>query len=517
MINTTDSFHNKAKGQVIAPIADIFISFTKYYEGYMDFLILDQSQLGLGLLAPRDGEGTIQEWDRYEYTNYSDRLVELDIERSIEFPYNMQMAMADFVLDNYDGYFSPDSTSPIASYNLPGRPVKTYAGFNGEEILPQFVGLTRKMPSVDTNKGLVSYHAVDFLSEIAEQNLTQIVDMRDVRTDQVLANIVRQFGLTSGQFDFERGENIIPFVFFDIGQNAGEAMQKLVQAENGRLWMDETGMLRFTKRDAGAGFPIYSMNDYQIVKATPGSYSDIVNHIFISCDLREVQEFQTVYSKTPRGESADTNWVIGPNASITRSLSLEDPCYSVIDPTQGRASSVSWFTASNANGDEVPDGIVATGQLTNNAYIITLYNNNNFAVEINGMALWGEPAKVYDHLDYESYEDESMEKYGDHKMTIADNQFFQSYDQAVAFCDSILNERAFYNGTMNMQIKGDFSLELGDTFEVTGKYAGNYKIDGIKYHLEAGLLETSIDVHKVPVYEPFILDVSALDSNYVLA
>lgn len=515
MINTTQTFHDTAKGQIIPLVADIYISFSKEYVNQADFFVLDQSQLGIGLLGPNGGQGVLQEWDKYAYTSFSDRLVSLDIERSIEFPYNTQIAMADFTLDNYDDYFTPGSGSTIDTNNLPGRPVKTYAGYTSE-VIPQFVGLTRKMPSIDTKKGVASYHAVDFLSEICEQNLTSIVDMRNVRTDQVLEAIVTQFGLTPVQYVFEPGRNIIPFVFFDIGQNAGEAMQKLVQAENGKLWLDETGMLRFKRRGSNKGVALCTLDDYQIVSATPGSYADIINHVIISCDLREVQEFQTVYSKTPKGESADTNWVVGPNASITRSLSLEDPCYSIVAPTLGRASSVSWFTALDANGSEVLTNITATGQLTNNSYIVTITNSNAYAVEINNLILWGEPAKVYDHLDYDSYEDESVEKYGDHTLTISDNQFFQTYEQAVAFSDNVLEQRAFYSGTMTFQVKGDFSLQLGDTFEVTGKYAGNYQIDAIRYHIEAGLLETIYEVHKIPHYELFILDESKLDDIYIL-
>lgn len=520
MINTASIFHDRAKGQVIAPIADLYISYAKNYVDEADFLVLDESQLGIGLLAPNGGEGVLQMWDKYDYLPFSDRLVSLDIERSIEFPFNTQMAMADFTLDNYDNYFTPGSGSTIDSDNLPGRPVKTYAGYNGGEVVPQFVGLTTKMPVVDTKKGIVSYHAVDFLQEIANQTLNTIVDMRDVRTDEVLSAIVEQFGVTSAQYDFEQGVNIIPFVFFDVGQNAGEAIQKLVQAENGKFWLDETGMLRFTHRiSAKRGqlpIPEEAMGDYQIISATPGSYSDIINHVIISCDLREVQEFQTVYSKTPKSDSADTNWVVPPNSSITRSLSLEDPCYSVVTPTLGRATSVSWFTIVNSVGTEIPSGASISGTLTNNSYIVTVTNTNNFAVEVDNLVLWGEPAKVYDHLDYDSYEDTSVEQYGDHRLTIADNPFFQSYEQAVAFADSILSERAFYSGTMAMQIKGDFAYQLGDVFDVTGKYAGTYKIDKIQYHLEAGELETTIEVHKFPHYEYFILDESILDDYYVL-
>lgn len=515
MISVGNNFHDHAQGQVIEPMANVLISFDKT-QNSTDWFTLDSSQLNGHDILGADGDTTIQLWDTYDYADFSDRLVEADIERSTEFPYNTQAAMADFVLDNYDKYFTPGSGSTISSNNLPGRPVRVYGGFKDIASLPQFVGVTQKMPIINEDKATASYHAVDFLSEIANQTLNTIVDMRNARTDQVLAQIVEQFGVLPSQYKFEKGKNVIPFVFFDIGQNAGEAIQKLVQAENGKFWLDEMGKLRFAVRNMGPEVPNLTLDDYSIISMTPTSYSDIVNHIVISCDLREVQEFQTVYSKTPKGESADMNWVVGANASITRSCSLEDPCYSVVTPTLGRASSVSWFTALKSDGSSATSNITATGTLSTNAYTITITNSNNYAVEIDQLVLWGEPAKVYDHLDYDSYEDASLASYGDHRLTIADNPFFQSYDQAVAFADSVLEQRAFYNQVFNMEIKGDFSLQLGDTFDVTGKYAGTYSIDAIQWHIEAGLLSTSLVVHSVPHHEYFILDQSQLNSIYVL-
>lgn len=515
MISVNQSFHDKAKGQVIYPISRLLVSFNKTTTN-AGWFTLDSSQLdGEDILATPD-DNPIQLWDKYDYTDYSDRLVSIDIERSTEFPYGTQAAMADFTFDNYDKYFTPGSGSTIDANNLPGRPCRIFGGYQGATTVPQFVGLTQKMPTIEEGSATASYHADDFLVEIAGQTLNSIVVMRDSRTDQVLAKIVEQFGLLPGQYSFEKGKNVIPFVFFNKGQNAGEAIQQLVQAEGGKFWLDEMGILRFSPRSKGPALASATLDDYSIISCTPVGYSNIINHVVISCDLREVQEFQTVYTKTPSGESANMNWVIGPNASITRSVKLEDPCYSIVAPTLGHASSVSWFTAIKSDMSNVPSGITVTGTMSTNEYTMTFTNSNNFSVEINEMCLWGEPAKVYDHLDYDSYEDVSVGKFGEHKMTIADNPFFQSYEQALSFADSILTERAFYNSAFEMEVKGDFSMQIGDTFDVTGKYAGTYAVDAITWSMKNGHFSTTLKVHSVPHHEYFILDQSELDSIYVL-
>ena len=468
MITVNESFHTKANGQVIHPVPKLSVSFSKTV-GNGGWFTLNSSKLNSDDLLATANNNPFQIWDRFNYTDYTDRLISVDVERSVEFPYGTQAAMADFTLDNYDNYFTPGFGSAIDEDNLPGRPCRVYGGFNGEGVVSQFVGLTQKMPSIDEENATATYHADDFLTEIAKQTLNKIVVMRNARTDQVLTKIVQQFGLTPGQYSFEKGVNVIPFVFFNEGQNAGEAIQQLVQAEGGKFWLDEMGILRFSHRQKGPEIPTRTLNEYSVVSSTPKGYSNIVNHVVISCDLREVQEFQTVYTKTPSGDSANMNWVVGANSSITRSVKLEDPCYSIVTPTLGHASSVSWFTAIKSDMSNVSSGITVTGSMSTNEYTMTFNNMNNFAVEINEMCLWGEPAKVYDHLDYDSYEDVSVRKFGEHRMTIADNPFFQSYEQALEYSDAILNERAFFNSAYEMELKGDFSFQIGDTFDLIRK------------------------------------------------
>lgn len=515
MITVTNGFHARAQGQVINPVARASVSFEKNLQD-SGFFTLGVSQLdGSDLLGSSD-ISAIQLWDRYDYVDYSDRLVSLDMERSFEFPYNVQSAIADFTFENTDHYFTPLRNSAISEYNFPERPVKLYGGF-GNEVVPQFVGITQGMPEIDDRRGVAKYTAMDFLTEIGELTLNNTIAMREVRTDEVLLKIVEQFGVTPNQCDFETGDNIIPFVFFDKGQNAGEAIRKLVQAEGGNFWLDEIGVLRFRKRYSVSQKPILNIPEYSIVEIKPSSDSKIVNHINISCDLRKVQEWQTVYSKKGTGDSTSDLWVVPANSTLVRQCSLEDPCYDIVVPTLGHATSVSWFTAKTSLGVEVTSGITATGELSTNAYTVTFSNSNAFAVKIDEIELWGEPAKVYDVLEYDSYDDESVEKYGDHLLEISDNQFFQSFNQAQSFAVYTLSERANYNDHLELRIKGDFSLQLGDYISVEGDYAGYYMIDSIKWSLSVGNLETVIKVHKFVPVDYFILDVSVLDGTDVLA
>ena len=516
MISVSDKFHELARGQIIQPIVAPYISFDKDFDDAVGFFTLDQSVLdGPDILANPDAT-PLQIWDLYSYRDFSDRLVELTLTRSVEFPYTVQIAQADITFDNHDGFFTPGSGSSIDEYNLPARPARIYAGFQGQGSIPQLVGLTADMPDINQGSRTADYHVNDFLVQICDSSLTEIVDMRDARTDEVLAAIVEQFGLSPSQYSFEPGANTIPFVFFDIGQDAGEAIKKLVQAEGGRFWLDELGILRFQARGSFSDQLVMSFNEYAIIDVRPSDNSQMVNHVKIGADIREVQEYQVVYTKNASGDGTSNLWVISHNFSNTISCSLSDPCYDVQNPTIGRSSSVSWFTCKDSNGDPVTSGVTATSQLTSNALIVTFTNTNNFDVEIDELQLFGEPAKVTNRLDYEAYDDESVEEYGDHLLEISDNQFFQSDDQADLYARYMLYERAHYNPVLEVDVKGDFSLMLGDIIELAGEYSGTYIVDGINWQSGPGYLATTLKVHQYNAPHYFTLDSSVLDGTDVL-
>lgn len=520
MINVSDQFHLAAEGQVINPKGLVRISFDKIQNGNATLFILDQSQLNGPDLLNGSEDNPIQLWDTYRYVDYTDRLIKMELARSITFPNTVQSAIADITLNNYDGYFDPSTSSPISNDNLPKRPVKLYAGYEQSEKVQQLVGLTQEMPRITNADRTVTYHIMDFLDEIGSLQLNQTIDMRDVTTDVVLASIVEQFGVLRSQYNFMTGRNRIPFVFFDKGQNAGEAINQLVQAEGGRMWLDSTGILRFQSRSFVTGDPVIELDDYSVIDVTPSGTSGMVNHVKVSADIREVQEYQTVYTKTPSGDSVSTSlWVIPPNGgTYTIDADLEDPCYDVVVPTQGKASSVSWFTAKASNGAIMPTGVTATGELTTNAYKITFTNNNVVPVEIDELVLWGEPAKVIDVIDYDSYDDVSVSKYGEQILEIADNPFFQSYRQVELWGDYILSEHANYNTSLELNVKGDFSLQIGDPIRLsTSKYPGTYIVDSVKYILQPGILTTNLRIHRYEISHYFILDKSQLNGPDVLA
>src|SRR6187402_2358487 len=129
MQTVSPAFHAMAQNSVIPIDWQFNVSFEKNFDDAVTFFTLGVSELnGLDVLGPSD-DNPIQEWDKYEYLPYGDRVITLEWDRTLDFPYSVQAAIADVVLNNYDDYFTPRSTSPIEEYILPKRPMRIYTGF----------------------------------------------------------------------------------------------------------------------------------------------------------------------------------------------------------------------------------------------------------------------------------------------------------------------------------------------------------------------------------------------------
>lgn len=493
------------------------ISFTKEFDDDVTFFTLDQSVLnGVDILAPSD-DNPIQAWDFYEYTDFTERLNYLSVERSLEFPYSVVSAIADFQLNNYDKYFTPNSSSPISSYILPKRPVRLFQGF-ANTSLPQFVGLTEGMPEIDRIAGTATFTAMDFLTWIYDMPIRNTIAMQNVTTDEVLANIFEQFGLAPSQYDLATGRNRIPFLFFEREQQtAGDIIRPLMQAEMGMLWLDEQGIIRFRPRLEQPDTPVYIFDHDNIISLETSEDDQIINHVIINTDVREVQEYQTVYSKTA---SDTTLHVVPTGGTYTFQANLSDPCLTIEDPDFGENAGVSWFTAALPDGTPVTTGVsVSSTELKTNTFDIVFSNSNGFAVNINQLSLWGRPGKKIsvEPTIYDVYDEDSVAKYEEKILTI-DNNFIQSTSQADSLAETLLDEYKGFNDIITIEVKGNPAIQLSDIIEVDyDEFSGEYRLISTYGKTQEGKYTQVFKARKYTPRHWFTLDQSTLNGTDVLA
>lgn len=517
MQTVSQAFHDMAQNGIRPHAFNLLMSFDKAFDDDIEWFTLDVSLLnGNDLLKPSD-DNPIQEWDYYLYQEFTDRLTMLQWEREIDFPFSMQSGLADFTLNNYDDYFSPDSLSPLAEYILPKRPFKLFSGFKGIATLQQFVGMTERMPVIDERNRTADFHGLDFLSEMFTMPTNKTIAMANVRTDEVLSAIFEQFGLAPTQYDLAVARNTIPFVFYDKGENTGDILRRLMQAEMGNLWLDEQGIIKFRPRLETIDYPVIELNDSNVEEISTSGDNQIINTVRLRSTVRAVQEFQTIWAKAD-SDSNSNLFIIPANSTKELEVNLEDPCLSAVPPELGFSSAVSWFTVRNALDEEVFSGVeVISDELRTNTYTMVFENTNAFAVEINAGEVWGEPAKEVDAISYEAYDEESVAKYGEQVLDI-ENDFFGKQSNCESFARTILDAYSEYAPIIEATIKGDPSVQLGDIADVdTRNVIGEYRIFKMTDTYQDNKYTKVIKARRYNPRSWFILDVSLLDGSDVLA
>lgn len=523
MISATNEFHAVANGPVRPLDWDLKISWTKNRNTELDWFTLDQSKLGGADLLADNDQNPLQLWDAYDYESERERVISASVSNSIKFPYNVQSAILDITLDNHDGRYSfSEARGQLSRYILPARPARLYLGFRSVGKVPQFVGLTQALPQYEgQNDNVAKITAMDFLSEIGNQGLRQMLRMRDVRTDEVIAAILEQFGMTSQMFNLDQGYNVIPFVSFEKGENAGHALQALVQAENGHLWLDEQGIIRFANRVGDLNRrPVMVLNSSNVAEVTPSRESDIVNKVTIKSEVRQIQGMQAVYSvANDSGYSSDSDsWRIPANGTLAQWLNFEDPVWDTTTPVLNGPATSSFFRVLDLGGDPVSSGVTCSLTVFNDSAKVEFTNTTASPVSVSYLELWGTPAKVVDVIDYEAYDSASVEKFGEHELNVTDNNFFGSYRSADQFAENILQNMANYNPTIELDIKGDPTLQIYDVVEIDlPKYSGTWQIVGITNTLSASGLSTQIQAQRFTLSSAFILNRSQLNGTDVLS
>lgn len=527
MITTTPEFENVAQSTIRPLALDARVSWSKKRSDNVQWFTLDSSQLdGTDILATNDND-PIQLWDAYEWDSVREDVIGMSWERSVEFPYNVQSAICDLTLNNtHQRYTYTNEQSPYFEQILPKRPMRTFAGFvidGTPSVVPVFVGLTQSIPKYSgTNDSTATLTAMDFLSEIGNMSLNQTVVLRDVRTDIVIAQILDQFGLDPAMYSLSEGSNIIPFAYFAKGKNAGNALRELVQAENGSLWLNEQGIIRFEPRGGSIAIDdamTFRPND--IIEIKPSQANGIINRVRVSSEVRAVQDFQPIFSASNDSgfdQSADDDPYRCSRGTTVIWLKFDDPIWSAVTTPKMSAEDTSNFTAVDLDGNAITSGVNITGELLGESMKLTITNANQTAVSLNWLEIWGEPAKVIDQIEYDAHDDESIEVFGENVLEITDNNYFGNYESIDHFAEDILRRRAQYSPTLTVQVKGNPALQLRDNVAITGtdRFDGRWEVVGIKSKIDEQNGYSCELTLEEGIYA-FVLDRSQLDGKDLLA
>ena len=440
------------------------ISFPKAYAATTRFFTVGVSSVGGP--DPIFGTGaTLQEWDKYDYADYSARVIDMETTREMDILGSTIKAMADFSLSNHDDKFTPMVDPTIGSYILAGRPVKLFWGFDNDAV-PMFTGVTEKMPSVGGSGLAAKFHATDFIGTIFNTELDQAVMYVDQRTDQILsALLVAHAGLATSQFVLDLGMNRIPFAYFKKGDKLGNIIQQLVQAEMGQFFQDELGIFRFWNRQHNVyASPVWSFDHMSnVYDADPPSAESVINVVEVISNVRAVQAKQKLW------ESSNAQEIL-PGQTVTIFADFKDdfgdlPVTSVDTPLEISIASTSYFEA-NAQRDGSGANMAANVTMTSSArfatsYMMTFTNTAPAPAFITKLILYATPAKVISEIYHRQADAVSVGKYDENVITIT-NDFIQSETAAKSISRMIVEDRKVPANVRTITVKGVPQLQLGD-------------------------------------------------------
>lgn len=461
MQTTSAQFNSYSLGSMRPLSYMIKMSFDKVFDDNIDFFTIGTSIIGGGDVIPGTG-GVIQEWDKYIYQDYTTRLISVEWTRQVEPFASVTLAMADLVFDNHDDYFTPGKGSPIDEFILPYRPIRIYAGFGGE-VIPVFIGLTEKMPVIDEESKTATFHCIDFLYSLLNRPLTEALMYQDTFTGEIVEDIFVLAGLDSTQLDINDTFLTVPFAYFEKNTKAIDAISKLIQAEQGRLYMDENGVIHFKNRQSYSDSFVYEFSPYSNINdLKTRTEDDIINVVEITGKVREVQPLQKYFELTQP-------IFIPASSSVDIWADFLDPVTSANNPVYVTTATTSSFTVNTledgSGSADATNVTLTSSSLFGKSFKMTFANAAATNRYITALEIYATPAVVIQNVYARIQDDSSVGKYDERLLTI-DNDFIGSDEAAESQATMIVTDFKDLGSIYDMDVKGTPALQIDDVVRI---------------------------------------------------
>jgi hypothetical protein len=468
-MQTVSSGFTTLTSSAIRPLNQkVYISFLKNYDASIDFFTIGTSLIG-GTDFLKGSGSVVQEWDKYDYTDYSSRVISISYNREADLPLSpVTMAQAEIVLDNSDDMFtSGNPYTPLNGYLLPKRPVKISIGF-GSEAIQVFVGLTTGMPIINTDDKTATIRCMDILSMIIDRPLDSSVMYQDDRADVIIQDLLTTHGgLLSSQLSLALGSVIIPFAYFAKGSKLRDGLEAVIEADLGNLFVAESGVITYQSRGSWlSNSLVWNFNRDNVYEMSSPGDENIINVVEVYSNVRGVKSKQKIWEQEGTVE-------IPANSSVDIWASFTDddgdlPVTSADDPVYIASATTSFYaTNRNEDGSGATDSssvsLTATS-LFATSFKMTFANSSALPIFITQLEVWGTPAKVTKKIYVREQSDASVgtfDAYDENPLTI-NNDLIQDETVAASLALIVIGDRDEPSDTKNLMVKGVPQMQLGD-------------------------------------------------------
>ena len=502
MQTVTDTLAAKTIAKLRKLSWNLLISWDKSYNAGVNFFTIGSSTIG-GVDIIKGTGDVVQEWDKYDYTDYSNRVLNFEWTREQD-PYigGAIMSIADITLDNHDDLFTPGQPgSVLASFILPWRPVRLYAGF-GDEVVPVFVGLIERMPDVDTRSKTVKIHCIDFMQSLFNFPLDEAVILQDNTTDQIISTLLQLAGLTASQMDLDTGEQVIPFFFANKGDKLGPYLRDLASAELGKVYMDENGIIKFLNRTnwLASTSTSWVFNRANTLERRTTTDDNIINVVEVHSDAREVLANQKY-------------WQLSGSVLVLAGTSV-DIWADFIDPVVTVDAPV-YITSATTSLYETSSGAAVTSVTTTQfatSFKMTFTNSGATNVDITNIELWATPAPATKKVYAREEDATSITNYHQRPVDITNN-FIQDISTAQSIALILIEDNKEFNPVRELEVVGVPQLQVGDTIRVTDEQVSDlYNIIKIASKMMPTQFNQTIIAVKKTIHTYFRVGLSSIGS-----
>lgn len=490
----------------------ILIAWTEQINSSYAFFTIGTSLIG-GPDVIKGGGSEVTFLDRYQYSDYSQYGLSIDINRSIgQYPYGTIMGQAEVKLDNTGLTFMPGYDPTIGNYILPNRPVKLSTGLSGElitmfagysmapvnnvnereTVLSCYDGMNYLNMTVSTGAGpIAAANGGVYINEYAHVIIGDLLaEAGFASTDYVLEQSLQQPIGYFSPINFQNGTNVTG----NMG-SIGYIISALCEAEMGIFFFDENGTAHFWNRQhIPDNTTVQQTFNYNEIISYNIENTPIINSVEVQSSPRAVASKQQIWQlATPVLVPAGSTAVVSADfADDTGSM----PVTELDTPALFNASNAATSNfAVNLNSDgsatqDVSSYIAApTVALSGSNAQLTFTNTYTQPIYITQMALYGTPAKVTQVIDQVFTNPTSIGLYGinpanNGQPLVIQNDLVQDPSTAYSICYQLVQDYNVPLQRMSLEVMAVPQLQFGDYVTVTLDDTGqtlNYTVVGVEF------------------------------------
>ncbi len=437
--------------------------------------------IGVSLIGGSDiigiTPGAVGSPGNYKYFDESARVMSLNWERGYNMPTGgLTKGLAEAKLDNTSGRYTPRSlggNSELFTAIQPGKPVLINAGFNYagiDNMIPQFAGVIASQPQISVREKMMQLKIQDYIYYFQSKKLDTAVVFTGQRTDQVLTTLFTQLGMSTAQYDFDTGINVIPFGMFDVGVDFASAIHELVEAENGHLYQDESGIFKFENRQHWSSAPYTNVQKVittaMVIDSEVTDDSHIINVVEVNAEAYQKQPEQIIFRLNPFD-----SLLLPAGTDTELFVNFADPVLSLTTPSQtGTTSYFQAFDNADGTGNELTTNVIVS-RVTRFAQSAKLSFRNSGATSayLTNLVVSGRVAHSVAPIYTKATIGHSITAYQEQVLSLS-NRFIQNQSWAESYAQMILQDYSNPENLQKITIKAIPELQLGDLISWQGRY-----------------------------------------------